>query len=173
MAAVPRTRGGAAERERGGKDHPMRWQWRRAAATVFAIVFISTCISPPLHAQNQPNPDDLSKKYEDALAQLKAAQDRKNELATENEQLKARIAELEKQADEHRRAAAEYAQNTFFLRSHYAAWQTFIDRYPQLKTRWRVFLEGGLLGQDELPEGFDLSPLTSVDRWPRGFEGKP
>jgi len=151
-----------------------RWrQWRRAAATVLAFGFVMACVSPPLRAQPQSNPDDLSKKYEDALTQLKAAQDRKNELATENEQLKARIAELEKQADEHRRAAAEFAQNTFFLRSHYAAWQTFIDRYPQLKTRWRVFLEGGLLGPDELPEGFDPSPLTSLDRWPRAFEGKP
>jgi hypothetical protein len=150
-----------------------RRKWRRTAARVLAIVFAVTCISPPAHAQNQPNPEDLTKKYEDALAQLKAAQDRKNELATENEQLKARIAELERQASEHHRAAAEYAQNTFFLRSHYAAWQTFIDRYPQLKTRWRVFLAGGLLGQDELPEGFDLSPLTSVDRWPRSFENKP
>ena len=148
-------------------------RWRRAAATVFAIVFVVTCIGPAARAQNQPNAEDLNKKYEDALAQLKAAQDRKNELATENEQLKARIAELERQASEHHRAAAEYAQNTFFLRAHYAAWQTFIDRYPQLRTRWRVFLEGGLLGQDELPEGFDPSPLTSVDRWPRSFEGKP
>ena len=148
-------------------------RWRRAAATVLAIVFVVTCLGPPVRAQNQPNQEDLSKKYEDALAQLKAAQDRKNELATENEQLKARIAEIEREANEHRRAAAEYAQNTFFLRSHYAAWQTFIERYPQLKTRWRVFLEGGLLGQDELPEGFDPSPLTAVDRWPRSFEAKP
>ena len=130
-------------------------------------------ISPGAFAQDQANPEDLNNKYQDALAQLKAAQDRKNELATENEQLKARIAELEREAHEHRRAAAEYANGTFFLRSHFAAWQTFIDRYPQLKTRWRVFLEGGLLDPGDLPEGVELSPLTSADRWPKTFEEKP
>ena len=147
-------------------------RWRRAAAAA-AVVFVTTLINPSVFAQDQANPEDLNNKYQDALAQLKAAQDRKNELATENEQLKARIAELERQADEHRRAAAEYANNTFFLRAHFAAWQTFIDRYPQLKSRWRVFLEGGLLDPGDLPEGLELSPLTSADRWPKTFEGKP
>ena len=33
--------------------------------------------------------------------------------------------------------------------------------------------EGGLLHPGELPEGLDLSPLTSVDQWPKSFEGKP
>ena len=147
-------------------------RWRRAAAAA-EVVFVTTLINPSVFAQDQANPEDLNNKYQDALAQLKAAQDRKNELATENEQLKARIAELERQADEHRRAAAEYANNTFFLRAHFAAWQTFIDRYPQLKSRWRVFLEGGLLDPGDLPEGLELSPLTSADRWPKTFEGKP
>jgi hypothetical protein len=145
-------------------------RWRRAAV---AAVLLVTTMSSRVFAQDQPNTEDLNNKYQDALAQLKAAQDRKNELATENEQLKARIAELERQADEHRRAAAEYANSTFFLRSHFAAWQTFIERYPQLKTRWRVFLEGGLLDPGDLPEGLELSPLTSAQRWPKSFEGKP
>ena len=148
----------------------MRRWWRAAAATVVLLMLV---LNPVVVAQNQTNPDDLNKKYEDALAQLKAAQDRKNELATENEQLKARIAELERQTDEHRRAAAEYASNTFFLRSHYAAWQTFIERYPQLKTRWRVFLEGSVLDGRDLPDMLDLSPITSADRWPKSFEEKP
>ena len=147
-------------------------RWRRAAAAA-AVVFVTTLINPSAFAQDQANPEDLNNKYQDALAQLKAAQDRKNELATENEQLKARIAELERQADEHRRAAAEYANNTFFLRAHFAAWQTFIDRYPQLKSRWRVFLEGGLLDPGDLPQGLELSPLTAADRWPKSFEAKP
>ncbi len=146
-------------------------RWRRAA--VAAVLLVTTMMSSRVFAQDQPNTEDLNNKYQDALAQLKAAQDRKNELATENEQLKARIAELERHADEHRRAAAEYANSTFFLRSHFAAWQTFIERYPQLKTRWRVFLDGGLLDPGDLPEGLELSPLTSAQRWPKSFEGKP
>jgi|SRR5687767_14360841 hypothetical protein len=152
----------------------MRWRsWRRRAATVAVVLLLGISSGAPhVRAQDQANPEDLNRKYQDALAQLKAAQDRKNELANENEQLKARIAELEKQADEHRRAAAEYASTTFFYRSHYAAWQTFIERYPQLKARWRVFLEGDLLAPDDMPEMIDISPLSSLDRWPKSFEGK-
>jgi hypothetical protein len=145
-------------------------RWRRAASAAAAVVIV--LLTSGAGAQDQTTPEDLNRKYQDALAQLKGAQDRKNELATENDQLKARIAELEKQAEEHHRAAAEYAQQTFFLRSHYAAWQTFIERYPQLGVRWRVFLQGDLLAPDELPEMLDLSPLSSAERWPKSFEGK-
>jgi Tfp pilus assembly protein PilO len=87
-------------------------------------------------AQNSTdNPEDLR-------AQLKAAQDRKNELATENEHLKARVAELEKQNDELKRAAATFAEQTWKLRMHYAAWESFLKtRSPQLLEKWRLFLE--------------------------------
>jgi hypothetical protein len=53
-------------------------------------------------AQDANNPEQLKKLYDDALAQLKAAQDRKNELATQNEQLTAKVAELQKQLDQAR-----------------------------------------------------------------------
>jgi hypothetical protein len=94
-------------------------------------------------AQNATdNPEELNRKYQDALAQLKAAQDRKNELATENEKLTARIAELEKQNEEMRRAAATFAEQTWKLRMHHAAWETFLRaRQPLLLEKWRVFLE--------------------------------
>ena len=50
-------------------------------------------------AQDAPKPEQLKKMYDDALAQLKAAQDRKNELAMQNEQLTAKSAELQKQLE--------------------------------------------------------------------------
>ena len=109
------------------------------------------------------NPEQLKKLYDDALAQLKAAQDRKNELATQNEQLAAKLAELQKQLDaargemlELKRQDAENAEKTFYLRSHHAAWQTFVDRYPELKARWKQFMEKDVLAVgNELPELVD------------------
>lgn len=134
-------------------------RWLRAAMVV-VLVFCGAG-----WAQDQPNPEELNRKYQDALDQLKAAQDRKNELANENEQLKARIAELEKQLEDHKRASAQFAQQTFFLRSHYAAWESFIQRYPRLNAHWRVFLEADVLSAPaELPLFTDsLAPISSAD----------
>lgn len=111
-------------------------------------------------AQEAPNPEQLKKMYDDALAQLKAAQDRKNELATQNEQLTAKVAGLQKELDtirgevlELKRRDAESAEKTFYLRSHFAAWRGFVERYPGLKARWKRFLETDLLSErNELPE---------------------
>ena len=123
-------------------------------------------------AQDANNPEQLKKLYADALTQLKEAQDRKNELATQNEQLAAKAAELQKQLDQARgemlelkRLDAENAERSFYLRSHQAAWQTFIDRYPELKARWKTFLEKDLLAAgNELPELLDPTwPLTKTE----------
>src|SRR5438045_7745448 len=98
-------------------------------------------------AQDTNNPEELKKSLADALNQLKASQDRKNELATENEKLKAKIAEQQKEVEESRRIAADCSQKTWFLRSHYAAWENFLKRYPKLKAQWDVFLESNPLSQ--------------------------
>ena len=62
-------------------------------------------------------------------------------------------AELQKQSE-------SYAQKTFFLRSHYAAWQEFLNRYPRFQIRWRGFLENDML----LPRN-DL-PVLLDPEWP-------
>jgi chromosome segregation ATPase len=134
---------------------------RALAAVAMALVLL---LSARLAlAQEATSPEQLKKLYDDALAQLKAAQDRKNELAQQNEQLTAKVADLQKQLDQSRgealelkRRDAESAEKSYFLRSHYAAWQGFVDRYPELKARWKRFLETDLLnGQNELPEWKD------------------
>jgi predicted nuclease with TOPRIM domain len=110
-------------------------------------------------AQEAANPEQLKKLYDDALAQLKAAQDRKNELAQQNEQLTAKVTDLQKQLDalrgemlELKRRDAENAEKSFYYRSHHAAWQSFVENYPELKARWKQFLESDLLsGHAELP----------------------
>ena len=92
------------------------------------------------HAQDNNNPDELKKALADTQGQLKAAQDRAAMLAQENEQLKTRVGGLEKEAADLRRDQSTFAERTFFLRAHYSAWQRFVERYPQLAMRWKLFL---------------------------------
>ena len=68
------------------------------------------------------------------------------------------LAELEKQllaqqtkSVDLQKLADGFAEKTFFLRSHYAAWQEFLRRYPRLQIRWRVFLENDMLTPHDLP----------------------
>jgi septal ring factor EnvC (AmiA/AmiB activator) len=137
---------------REGKDLFMR------VLLVAAIVFAMSGWSL---AQDQGNVEELNRKYQDALAQLKAAQDRKNELATENDKLNAHVADMQKQLDELHRQAATFAQQTFDLRSEHAAWQSFLKRYPRLAEEWKLFIESDpLAAPSTLPTLIDpRSPL--------------
>jgi septal ring factor EnvC (AmiA/AmiB activator) len=135
-------------------------------ATVAAML-ASGAIAPAALAEDEPKPDQLKQMYQDTLAQLKNAQERKTQLAAENEQLKAKVAELEKQlaatqakSAELEKQAAGFAEKTFFLRSHYAAWQEFLRRYPRFQIRWKVFLENDVLS----PHG-DMPALVDPE-WP-------
>lgn len=114
-------------------------------------------------AQEPPKLDELQKMYDDALAQLKAAQDRKNELGVENEQLRAQLAEANARADALAVQANDFADRTFHLRSMNAAWHEFLQQYPSLRARWQVFLETELLSAPrELPEYIDPNwPLSA------------
>lgn len=142
------------------------WAWTAVALSI-GMMGTTPCL-----AQEPSNPEQLKKMYGDALTQLKAAQDRKNELATQNEQLTAKVAELQKQLEQARgemldlqRQDAENAEKTFYLRSHHAVWQSFVERYPDLKLRWKQFLEKDLLAAgNELPTLADpIRPLTRTE----------
>ncbi len=120
-------------------------------------------------AADTPAPDQLKKMYEDALVQLKSAQDRKNELAKENETIKARVEELSKQLaaaqaqnQDLQREVAENGDKTFYLRSYRAAWQSFLRDHPDILNRWQQFIDGDIRGQNEpLPSLIDPSwPLN-------------
>ena len=115
--------------------------------------------------QEQPTPEQLKKMYDDALVQLKDAQDGKNKLAIENEKLKTKLLEVQKQAEEDQRRMADgFAEKTFFLRSQYAAFKEFLDRYPLLKERWQRFLKSPLLSTPpDVPEFMDPDwPLSAA-----------
>ena len=124
----------------------MRSSLRGVALVV--IFAASLSVSPARAvAQENPNPEQLKKAYDDALVQLKAAQERKNQLAAENEKLTATVAGLQKELaaansrmEDMKRADAEHAEKSFFLRSHYMAWQNFVKTYPEVLTRWKTFL---------------------------------
>jgi uncharacterized protein YlxW (UPF0749 family) len=130
---------------------------RLTCALTVAAVLLTTTSVQPLAAQDQAaNPEELNHRLADTLAQLKSAQDRKNELATENEKLNAKIADLEKQLGEANGRAAKIADDTFRLRSYYAAWQVFMARYPLLLERWKIFIDSDPLA---VPTAFpDFTP---------------
>lgn len=127
---------------------------RRAPVVALVAAAALLALAGGARAQEQPNPDELKRLHDEAIVQLKAAQDRKNELAAENEALKARIAELEGLLNERAIEAAGWAERTWYLRSHYAAWQRFLERYPQLRERWRMFLRAS-----------EIDPLNDLPRW--------
>lgn len=107
---------------------------RRLAISAVALALTATL------ALAQPQP--TAQQYEDALRQLQQSQDRKNQLADENAklgeelaQLKARVADLESSL-----RSAEASERIYFLRAHYAAWQSFMERYPPLLGRFQSYL---------------------------------
>lgn len=139
----------------------------KSRAWIMAALLLSAGL---VLAQDAPKPEQLKKMYDDALAQLKAAQDRKTELAMQNEQLQAQVAELKKEVDalrtemvDLRRRDAESAERSFFLRSQYAAWQSFLSHDPELKARWEVYLDNDLLNPTA------KSPLIDPD-WPLALD---
>jgi hypothetical protein len=122
--------------------------------------------------QEDPRPEQLRTLYEDALVQLRLNQDRKNELASENEELQKQISRLENELeqvnrrllDAHRELDGQ-AEKTFFLRSHYAAWHVFMQRHPGLLARWRMFLEAD-------PMAVPNEPVDFYDpHWPLSVQG--
>ena len=104
----------------------MRW----LLCAVLALTFSAKVV----RAQEQPQADELKRLGE----QLKAAQDRINKLADENEKLITRNTALQKQID-------TFAEKTYHLRATHAAWERFLSRYPALAGKWQAFLQTGLL----------------------------
>jgi septal ring factor EnvC (AmiA/AmiB activator) len=127
------------------------------------IVAVTFSAAGSGRAWAQESPEQLRKMYNDALAQLKSAQERRNALALENERLTAQVAELQTQLNQSRddlgslrRAAADWDAKTFFLRCQYAAWQRFIARYPRLAEQWKLFLDANVFAEpSELPVPMD------------------
>jgi predicted nuclease with TOPRIM domain len=142
----------------------MAWRW----------VVVVACLSGASWAmgQEEPKPDQLKKMYNDVLAQLKSAQESRNELASEKERLAAQVAQLQEQlqqaqarAAELQKQADEAAEKTYHLRARLAALEAFLERYPTLRVRWKAFLEQDLLSVPAEP------PAWVDPNWPLSAEG--
>ena len=121
----------------------MRWICVFVAAAVFALQ------APCALAQDGLSSDQLRRMYDDAVVQLKTAQDRRNELARENEKLRSRLVQLEavqKELDKVQREANIVADKTFQARSEYAAFHEFLTANPLIRIQWRAFLGNDLPG---------------------------
>jgi hypothetical protein len=114
---------------------------RRRLSVLVMVGALTWSSGAAILAQDQNNPDVLRKELAETMSQLKAAQDRKNELANEYEKLKAQMATMQKQLDDAQRAVASNAEQSYALRAERAAWYAFLDRDPRLRARWEVYLE--------------------------------
>lgn len=130
----------------------------------FALVVASSlaCVAPVI-AQAQPSPDQLKKMYDDAMNQLRAAQDRKNELANENQQLKAKLAETEAKLAAARTEIDDAAEKTLTLRTQNAAWRQFVALNPHVLPMWRSFMEIGAVRVEE-----SIATYPGDRDWPFG-----
>ncbi len=133
-------------------------------------IVVLVLVSGVARGADTVKPEDLKKLYDDTLVQLKAAQDRKSQLAAENEKLTAHITDLEKQLaaqnsqiEDLRRQVTLFADRTYFLRSHYAAWLQFIEANAPIRLQWDLFLEQiGVIGPGAEPAFFDPNwPLSA------------
>lgn len=93
-------------------------------------------------AQNEPTAEQLQRSLDEAQAQLKQAQDRKNELATENQKLQKKLAETEQQLKSTREDLETLENRAYFLREHYAAWQEFLALNQAIRAMWLGYFNG-------------------------------
>jgi septal ring factor EnvC (AmiA/AmiB activator) len=127
---------------------------------IFIIAILLGATAALSQADDPVKPEQLKKAYDGALVQLKAAQDRKAELAKENEALAAKVEELKKQVadsqaqiDLMKKQIADNDERTFDLRSYHGAWQSFIRRYPEVMVRWKLYLGDSILSvPHEIPD---------------------
>ncbi len=111
-----------------------------------AYVLVGLVLSPiAVLAQDDLTSDQLRRMYEDALSQLKSAQDRRSELARENENLRAQITELEQKVRELQEQLDTIADVTLRVRSERAAWDAFLEAEPAIRRIWLGFLHENTL----------------------------
>jgi predicted nuclease with TOPRIM domain len=115
-------------------------------------------------AQNQTTPEQLQKMYDDALVQLKSAQDRKNELATENQKLQKKLSDSDQQLRDLRERLDTLENRAYFLREHYRVWQEFVELNPPIEALWSGFFNA-------TAEPKVVTDLLGDGKWPFGVKG--
>lgn len=123
----------------------------RCSYPLIALLISATfSLAPIARGDDASSPDQLKRMYDDTLSQLKDTQQRKTQLAADNEQLKAKVAELQQQLvqqgkmTELEKQNAELAEREFYLQSHYTVWQQFLHQFPLLEIKWKSFINTDL-----------------------------
>lgn len=115
--------------------------WRLGA---FALVTSLLALPAVVAAQEQTS-EQLRKMYDDAVAQMRSAQDRRNELARENEKLRAHIGELEDALAKTQAQLTAITDATYRDRAESSAFSVFMESNPDVRARWQAFLQRSLL----------------------------
>ncbi|HEX8323147.1 MAG TPA: hypothetical protein VF595_04460 [Tepidisphaeraceae bacterium] len=123
--------------------------------TRVAIALFATAAAAIAQA---PNPEQ-----QDLLNQLRAAQDRKNELATENNKLRKQLTDLEKKVAEQSDQLSTLDNRAYYLREHYAAWEQFLDNNPAVRSMWLAFFSNAAAAER-------ATDLLGDGRWPFAVE---
>ena len=139
----------------------------RLAYCLLAVVFVPSV----LFAQDAPKPEEWQKLYEDASTQLRAAQDRKAQLAAENSKLADQVKDLQSKLQQAnaqvktlKLECESFDDRTFYLTTYQQFWQMFLKTQPAVRVRWEAFLrdsspfqpDGGFWFRDS------LWPLSAV-----------
>jgi septal ring factor EnvC (AmiA/AmiB activator) len=118
--------------------------WLRRGAILATMIWCLFGGGALAIAQDSPAPDAM-KNMEQTL---KRDQDRISALAHDNEQLQAKVNELQKdlaaaQASNTtlQRQISDDAEKSYYLRSFHAAWEGFIALYPDVMSRWKAYLD--------------------------------
>jgi predicted nuclease with TOPRIM domain len=134
--------------------------------TVWAAI-LAILLAPWAQAQEVREASDWKKMYDDASLQLRAAQDRKSEMAKQITDLTARISALQTQLQ-----AAEDALNALhhqtestadrnhLLNSIYSGWESFTLQNADIRTRWQAYWAFGLASYRS-----DF-PIVANPQWP-------
>ena len=134
---------------------------RRACATVFIITML---LAPGgLMAQEELTSDQLRRMYDDAVAQMKTTQDRRNELARDSEKLRARINELEEKLEETRAQMTTTADITYKDRAEHAAFEEFLKANITIRGQWLAFLQKNIMPATDVNQLLDTGwPFSSM-----------
>ncbi|MBC7785139.1 MAG: hypothetical protein H7144_14990 [Burkholderiales bacterium] len=130
---------------------------------VVCMLAVLGLMSPLAMAQNQTSPEQLQKMYENTLELLRNAQDRKNELAVENQKLQKKLADAEVLQQQQAVRSDALEGRLYALQQFEARWRQFLEGNPRVGELWGWYVATPVqrdLGTDILGDG----------RWPFGLD---
>ena len=109
----------------------------RRVCCVILLLFVASAA----RGDDALKPEQLQKMYDDTLAQLKDAQDRKAALARENADLEAKLKAAAARAQSLQVQLDLLNDQTNVLRSRGAAWNEFVLSRPLIREQWLWYVD--------------------------------